>query len=208
MGVSSGVAEQANDGSKRAGRSTRADATRPDERVIAEVVALVAALVAAGIAVGAGVGPAPLLAVATLVPAALVDLREHRLPDHWVLAAALVLVATAATSTITGDPPAVSSVSAGALAMAGPLLLLHLASPDAMGFGDVKAGVVLGAALGAVDWRLGLVALSAAAALASVVGSARRRTTIAFGPFLVAAAATTLLLSGTTLAVLTIGGHR
>ncbi len=45
-----------------------------------------------------------------------------------------------------------------ALAFAGPLLLLHLVSPAAMGFGDVKAGIVLGYALGLVHWHLALAA--------------------------------------------------
>ena len=77
--------------------------------------------------------------------------------------------------------------------MAGPLLALHLVSPDAMGFGDVKASIVLGAALGSVDWRLGLVALSIGAGSAAAVGLARRLHTIAFGPFLVVSAAVTLV---------------
>lgn len=205
MGMSSGVADQANDGSKRAGRSTRAGVTRPDDPVTAEILALLIALAVAGISVAVGVAAAPVLAVAVLTPAALVDLRERRLPDRWVLAAATVFVAAGATATLVGDPPAATSVAAGALVMAGPLLALHLVSPNAMGFGDVKAAIVLGAALGAVDWRLGLVALSMAAALASIVGLARRLDTVAFGPFLVAAAALTLLLSGTTLPQLAIG---
>lgn len=203
--MSSGVADQASDGSKRAGRATRTGVTRPGELLDAEILTLLVALTAAGIAVAVNVAPAPALTIAVLAPAALVDIREQRLPDHWVLAAASVFVAAGATATLVGNPPAVTSVGAGALAMAGPLIVLHLVSPDAMGFGDVKAAIVLGAALGAVDWHLGLVALSIAAALASMVGLARRRDTIAFGPFLVAAAALTLLVSGPTLPRLPIG---
>jgi leader peptidase (prepilin peptidase)/N-methyltransferase len=203
--MSSGVADQANDGSKRAGRATWAGVTRLGDPLTTEILTLLVALTAAGVAVAVNVAPAPALTIAVLAPAALVDVREQRLPDHWVLAAASVFVAAGATATLVGDPPAVTSVGAGALAMAGPLLVLHLASPDAMGFGDVKAAIVLGAALGVVDWHLGLVALSIAAALASIVGLARRRDTIAFGPFLVAAATLTLLASGPTLPRLTIG---
>lgn len=203
--MSSGVAEQASDGSKRADRSTRAGGTRPNHLLGAENIALLVALAAAGIAVAVNVAPGPALTVAVLAPAALVDVRERRLPDRWVLAAAAVRLGTVATAALVGNPPAATSVGAGALAMAGPLLVLHLASPDAMGFGDVKAAIVLGAALGVVDWKLGLVALSIAAALASAVGLTRRRDTIAFGPFLVAAAALTLLVSGTTLPQLAIG---
>ena len=205
--MSSGVADQANDGSKRAGRSTRADMSRPGWPVTAEVVTLLIALAVAGIACAAGLAPAPALAVAVLSPAALVDIREQRLPDHWVLAAAMVLLTTTAAATLAGEAPAPTSVTAGAVAMAVPLLALHLASPDAMGFGDVKAALVLGAALGSVDWRLGLVALSIASALASVVGLGRRLDTIAFGPFLVTAAALTLVISSTPLPPIPFGAR-
>ena len=203
--MSSGVADQADDGSKRAGRSTRADMSRPGWPVTAEVVTLLIALAVAGIACAAGLAPAPALAVAVLSPAALVDIREQRLPDHWVLAAAIVLLTTTAAATLAGEAPAPTSVTAGAVAMAVPLLALHLASPDAMGFGDVKAALVLGAALGSVDWRLGLVALSIASALASVVGLGRRLDTIAFGPFLVVAAAVTLVAAAVIPTPLPIG---
>ena len=205
--MSSGVADQANDGSKRADRSTRSSTARPGDAVEIENRALLGALAVAGIAVAIGVAPAPLLAVAVLVPAALVDLRERRLPDRWVLGAATNLTALWAIAALVGDPPDVASLIAGALIMAGPLLALHLVSPRAMGFGDVKASIVLGAALGWIDWRLGLVALSIAAAVAATVGIARRLDTIAFGPFLVAATALTLLASDRYFALLPIGAR-
>ena len=77
--------------------------------------------------------------------------------------------------------------------MAMPLLVLHLVAPRSMGFGDVKAALVLGAAVGTLAWQLGLVALCAAAGLGAGVGLARRSATIAFGPFLVAGAAVALI---------------
>jgi leader peptidase (prepilin peptidase)/N-methyltransferase len=76
-----------------------------------------------------------------------------------------------------------------------------------MGFGDVKAGVVLGAALGTVDWRLGIVALTVAAGLGVVVGAIRRSATIPFGPFLVLGAALALLTDDLWLAALSTGGR-
>jgi leader peptidase (prepilin peptidase)/N-methyltransferase len=98
------------------------------------------------------------------------------------------------------------SMLLGASMMAGPMLLLHLVSPGSMGFGDVKAGVVLGAALGTLDWRLGLVALTVAAGLGVVVGAVRRSATIPFGPFLVLGATVAILGENLWLAALSNGG--
>ncbi len=138
--------------------------------------------------------PAPAtLTVASMVPAAMVDVRIRRLPDPWVGAAAAVLAASVAASWALGSTPEPGSMAAGAAAMAAPLLALHVVSPRSMGFGDVKAALVLGAALGTVAWQLGLLALCAAAGLGAAVGIARRSATIPFGPFLVAGAAVALL---------------
>jgi leader peptidase (prepilin peptidase)/N-methyltransferase len=76
----------------------------------------------------------------------------------------------------------------GAVAMSIPVVALHLVSPASMGFGDVKAAMVLGGAVGTVDWRLGAVALCLAALTGSIAGVVMRRATIPFGPFLVAGA--------------------
>ena len=86
---------------------------------------------------------------------------------------------------------------AGALAMALPLLVLHLATPQAMGFGDVKLAVVLGAAVGVADWRLALVVLALASGAAVAVAVVRRRSSIAFGPALAAATCAVLVLIAT-----------
>jgi leader peptidase (prepilin peptidase)/N-methyltransferase len=144
--------------------------------------------------------------VAVLVPAAAVDIRERRLPDSWVLAAAVVLLATTWVAWLFGQTFDATALALGALVMAGPMMLVHLVSPGAMGFGDVKTGVVLGAALGTVDWRLGLVALTLAAGLGAAVGAARRSATIPFGPFLVLGAAFALVVDDVWLAALSNGG--
>jgi leader peptidase (prepilin peptidase)/N-methyltransferase len=144
--------------------------------------------------------------VAALVPAAAIDVRERRLPDSWVLGAALALVATTWTAWMLGQSFDAGSMLLGASVMAGPMLLLHVVSPGSMGFGDVKAGVVLGAALATLDWRLGLVALTLAAGIGAVVGAARRSATIPFGPFLVLGATLAILGDDRWLAALSIGG--
>jgi leader peptidase (prepilin peptidase)/N-methyltransferase len=135
-------------------------------------------------------GPAPLgasVAVALLVPAAVVDLQHRRIPDGWVIAASVGLIAALSVDAAfgTSGSASIGGLLGGAAAMAVPLLVLHLVSPSAMGFGDVKAGLVLGAAAGTVDWRLGTVALCLAAIGGTATGVLGRCRTIPFGPFLV-----------------------
>lgn len=120
-----------------------------------------------------------------LVVAALVDAVEHRLPNELVALAALPVV-VAATMAWSGDVG--RSTLVGLVAVGGPLLVTHLVAPAGMGFGDVKAGLVLGAALGLVDGRLALLALVLGLAGGAVYGLARRARAIPLGPFLVAGA--------------------
>jgi leader peptidase (prepilin peptidase)/N-methyltransferase len=142
-----------------------------------------------------GIAPLPAaVAIALLVPAAVVDVEERRLPDEWVAAALIALIVALPVASAAGRDVAVTGSVAGAAAMALPLLVLHLVSPAAMGFGDVKAAAVLGAALGSVDWRLATVALCVASLLGSVTGLAGRRRSIAFGPHLVAASIVVLVV--------------
>jgi leader peptidase (prepilin peptidase) / N-methyltransferase len=149
---------------------------------------------ALGAALAAGdVPPAAVLTTGAMIPAAMVDLRERRLPDRWVGFAGAVFVATTSTAWVAAQPVAVRSSTAGVIVMTAPILALHLVSPGSMGFGDVKAALVLGAATGAVDWRLALVALTLASGLGAAVGIAGRRRTIAFGPWLVFATSIALL---------------
>jgi leader peptidase (prepilin peptidase)/N-methyltransferase len=144
--------------------------------------------------------------VAAMVPAAAIDVRERRLPDGWVSAAVAVLLATTWVAWMFGQTFDTTAIALGALVMSGPMLLVHLVSPGAMGFGDVKAGFVLGAALGTVDWRLGLVALTLAAGLGVAVGAIRRSATIPFGPFLVLGATFSLVADDVWLTALSNGG--
>ena len=118
-------------------------------------------------------------------PAAIVDIRERRLPDRWVAFAAGVLAATTWAAWVFGQFVDLSTMFLGAAVMAGPILVLHLVSPASMGFGDVKAAVVLGAAIGSVDWKLAVAGLTLAVGLAATIGIVARMRTIPFGPFLV-----------------------
>jgi leader peptidase (prepilin peptidase)/N-methyltransferase len=136
-------------------------------------------------------------AVAVLVPPALIDVHYRRLPNPWVGAAAVTFVVACVAQMVLGDSIDASSVALGVLALAGPVLALHLISPTAMGFGDVKAGIVLGACLGAVSWELALAGLALAAGATSVTAIVRGRSVVAFGPGLVAGALVALAAHST-----------
>jgi leader peptidase (prepilin peptidase)/N-methyltransferase len=174
------------------------------------VAAAVAGCAALLLGVLAGAVPASsALAVALLLPAAVVDLRERRLPDVWVAAATVGFVGIGIVELLTGDgrtTPAVGSTLVGVAVFAGPLLVLHLIVPTAMGFGDVKTAAVLGAATGAVDWRLALVALTLAAGAAAAVGVGGRLRTVPLGPFLVGSGVVVLLTDHVWLADLAANG--
>ncbi|WP_227981775.1 prepilin peptidase [Nocardia spumae] len=101
-----------------------------------------------------------------------VDLRSRRLPDALTLPAPVVIVAIAA---LTGHGGAAAG---GAIVLAVPYLLVHLAAPAACGAGDVKLALGTGAAAacgGASCWvwaAIGAPVLTAAAG-AGVLAAAR-----------------------------------
>jgi leader peptidase (prepilin peptidase)/N-methyltransferase len=165
--------------------------------VCAAAVTALAAAVWPVVPIGAAVG------VALLSPAALVDLHARRLPDRLVAGAMIgAITATVGGSGFTGGGttgvlPDVTSMLAGAAAVALPLLAVHLVSPSGMGFGDVKCGAVLGACIGLVRWELALVALVLAAGLGATAGVVTRARSIAFGAALVVGGA--LALAGAPL---------
>jgi leader peptidase (prepilin peptidase)/N-methyltransferase len=171
-----------------------------------------AALAVIASAVAAVVGTVPVagaIGIAMLVPAAVIDIEDRRLPDAWVAAGAVAVILTLVIDSVVGQPhdngvPA--GVALGAIAMVVPVLALHLVSPASMGFGDVKAAVVLGAAVGTADARLAAVALCLAAAGGAAVGLATWRRTIPFGPFLVVASLLVLLAHDLVIATIFAGG--
>jgi leader peptidase (prepilin peptidase)/N-methyltransferase len=157
----------------------------------AVIGAIIAAALVTGAAIAGSIPIASALAVAVLTPAALIDLRDGRLPDDLVITAGVAFVVTALPAMASADV-STTDVLLGAAAMAVPLLAVHLISPLAMGFGDVKAAVVLGAAAGAVTWELALVALCLAAGVTATVGIMCGRERVVFGPGLVAGTAVIL----------------
>jgi leader peptidase (prepilin peptidase)/N-methyltransferase len=163
-------------------------------------VATVAVAVAASTAAAVWV-PETSAAVATgltvlvLVAAALVDAVEHRLPNGLVGAAAAPVVGALAVAWVTGATDAVVGAAVGVALVGGPLLVTHLASPSGMGFGDVKAGAVLGAALGLVNAQIAALALLLGLSGAAAWAVAGRRRSVALGPALVAGAVLALVVA-------------
>lgn len=134
------------------------------------------------------------LACAALLVAAVVDAVEHRLPNVIVAVAALPVVIAIAVTLPFGSAPAIGAAG-GAAVVGAPLLVAHLVSPARMGFGDVKAGVVLGAALGLIEVQVAFGALVAALAGTVLWAAARRQRHVALGPGLVAGAIAAVLVS-------------
>ncbi|HSJ73997.1 MAG TPA: prepilin peptidase, partial [Miltoncostaeaceae bacterium] len=119
-----------------------------------------------------------------LVPVVLIDVRHRLIPDALVLPAAAVALAAA----LAADPARWWAPVAAAMGAAGFLLLPWLARPDAMGLGDVKLALAIGAALGAVVVPALVTAFAAAAAACAGLlvrhGPRARRMSVPFAPFL------------------------
>ncbi len=162
------------------------------------VTVLVAAGLAAAILVRFGVGARGVIeafVVAVLVWISAIDLERRVIPNVIVLPS-FGLVLAAQIAAFPGDT--VEWV-VSALAAAGLLLLLVVVYPAGMGMGDVKLGLLLGAALGRLVGAALLLGFVAAAlfglALIVLRGAQARKQAIAFGPFLALGAIVTLFLA-------------
>jgi Flp pilus assembly protein protease CpaA len=173
-------------------------ASRANRRRFERTIALVVAAVLVGLTFAAvhPVANAALYALVQilLVTIAAVDLETRRIPNELVAAlAVLALVARA----VAERSVLVESVVAG-LAVFGIALLLANLARGGLGMGDVKLAGALGLVLGKVV-LLALALGTAAGAIAAVAvlvrrGSAGRRTTIAYGPYLVLGASLGILV--------------
>lgn len=142
-----------------------------------------------------------LLFAAVAVALALIDLDVRRLPNAIVLPAYPVLAALLA---LDADGERLVRAGWGAVLLLGFFLLVALAAPGAMGFGDVKLAGVVGAMTAYLSWGAFLTGALGAFVLGAVVGvllivvkGAGRKTAVPFGPFmLVAAWASVLGASG------------
>ncbi|MGI5339769.1 prepilin peptidase [Streptomyces sp. CA-181903] len=187
------------------GRCTACGRTRYGPGAVwpAGVTALVCA------ATAAAVGPRPelgvwLLAIPVGVVLTGVDWAVHRLPDVLTLPLA---AGTAALLGVVALLPASAGTWTGSLlgglTLGGAYLLLFLAHPVGMGFGDVKLAAGLGCALGWYGWGVLILGGLAGLLLGSLYGiallltrGAGRGTTMPLGPFLLAGAWLALLAGG------------
>lgn len=134
-----------------------------------------------------------LFAVVSVV-LAVIDVRQHRLPDAVVLpatASGVVLLSLAAAAT--GRPERATEVALGAAGAFAACLLLHLARPGAFGGGDVKLAGLVGAHLGwwgleAVASGIGVGFLAAGVAAVGVLAARGRGVDLPLGPFLLGGA--------------------
>jgi leader peptidase (prepilin peptidase)/N-methyltransferase len=136
-----------------------------------------------------------LTAMAAATTAAAIDVTSGRIPDRLVIATSIPLLMIAASEFAAGRAGVAAGLLLGALAIGSPVVVVHLAVPAAMGFGDVKLGAVVGAAVGLVDARFGLVALSVAAGSTAVVGLGAGRRDLPFGPGLVVGGVSAFVLA-------------
>ncbi|MGW0175364.1 prepilin peptidase [Rhodococcus sp. NPDC003322] len=93
-----------------------------------------------------------------------IDLRRRRLPNLLTLPGSVVMFAVAAA---TGH---LRPALVGAALLAGGYLLVHLVAPAAMGGGDVKLAVGLGAVTGVAGARVWLAAAVGALILTAAAG--------------------------------------
>ena len=126
---------------------------------------------------------------AAVAAVALVDLREHRIPNRIVLPAAAVCALLAG--------PAALRESVPALALVGGLLVLAFVQPAALGMGDVKEALLIAVALGSVAAPALLFGLMLAAIVGVVMTLARGRAALGvalpLAPFLAAGAVLALV---------------
>jgi leader peptidase (prepilin peptidase)/N-methyltransferase len=146
--------------------------------------ALFAVIVAARYPDGAAIGLG-LVLVTFLVPLALIDLAERRLPDRLVYPGAMLALVVGLWLDPGGEP---GRLLAGAIA-GGAFLLIAFAYPGGMGLGDVKLVGMLGLFLGrdvAVAIAAALLSgITLGIAIMSRKGMAEgRKTAVPFGPFL------------------------
>jgi len=130
-----------------------------------------------------------------------VDLERQIIPNRLVYGTLAVMVPLFVTASAVDDRwgSLARAAIAGALAFVG-FLLVHLAVPRGMGFGDVRLAGVIGFATGWLGLGHAFVGFFAAFVLGALVGvgamvvtGAGRKTRIPFGPFMAAGAVVAVL---------------
>lgn len=146
--------------------------------------AVIAACVTAGALSTAVHAPAPtrwglVIVGVVLAVAALVDLREHKLPNRLLAVAccAAVLGVLVSSQLATFESAVAGMVLAGGL-------MLAVRLTRGVGMGDVKMAAVVGASVGAVSVMAAPVAVAVAAFTAALYGVLARRQRLPLGPAL------------------------
>jgi leader peptidase (prepilin peptidase)/N-methyltransferase len=144
-------------------------------------VAAAATSVAVGTAAPSSglVRPSTVVVGVVLALAALVDLREHRLPNR-LLSGAMTAAMTGVVCTL--DAGHIVRAGLGGLLAGGLLLVVHLSR--GVGMGDVKMAAVVGVSTGAVTLTAAPLAVAVAALAAAAYGVWSRRQRMALGPAL------------------------
>ncbi|MCY7297830.1 MAG: prepilin peptidase [Ilumatobacteraceae bacterium] len=114
-----------------------------------------------------------------LAIAAMIDVREHKLPNRLLLGALAAVVAGVLTAS---SVAVVASATIGMLLGGGLMLLVQLTR--GVGMGDVKMAGVVGATVGAVEINAAPVAIAVAAFAAAAYGLITRRQRVPIGPAL------------------------
>jgi leader peptidase (prepilin peptidase)/N-methyltransferase len=135
---------------------------------------------------------------------ALIDLDCRRLPNAIVLPSYPVLVVLlTASAWWRGDGWSLARAGIGGAALFGFYLLLALAYPAGMGFGDVRLAGLLGGILAYLSWPALLVGAFGGFLLGAVAGvvvlatgKGGRKTALPFGPFMIAAALVAVFAAG------------
>ncbi|HLI55177.1 MAG TPA: prepilin peptidase [Acidimicrobiales bacterium] len=148
--------------------------------------------------------PAEVIFGAGLVALSFIDLDHLLLPRVVVYPlGGLVLAALVVAAGVQGQWHRLAVAAASGAVEFAVLFAINLASPRALGFGDVRFGAVLGLALGWLGWHYAFIGFLAANLLGAVVGivlmaakRAGRRTPIPYGVFLSAGAFLAILAGG------------
>jgi leader peptidase (prepilin peptidase) / N-methyltransferase len=139
-----------------------------------------------------GALPAYLYMTATGIALTMIDIDHRRLPNTIVVPSYPILAVLLA---LPGDWEALLRAALAAATLLGFYLLLVLAYPTGMGWGDVKLAGVLGAALGYLSWQSLLIGAFAGFFLGAAFGVATRRRSLPFGPFMIAGFFTALFFA-------------
>ena len=133
-----------------------------------------------------------LFLAAVSIALGLIDLDTHRLPNVITYPSFVVLaVLLTASSLLSGDFAAIARAGIGAVVLLAAYLVMALAYPGGMGFGDVKLAAVLGLSMAWIGWGVFAVGAFAAFVLGGVFSivllatrRAGRKTGIPFGPWM------------------------